>query len=307
MKSKGKLSRWSRTPMERRRSLWGWGFISLWFIGTVAFFVVPMLQTAVYAFSKVTLTSSGVNYQYVGLKNFLYVFTEDADFLPNLTESLGTMLYRVPIIVIFSLLMAMLLRNKFRGKTFFRSVFFFPVIIASGVVITILQTQVMMTGSATTAGQESYMFSAPDFLVLTETLGVPQAVSDLISSVVNGFFDITWKSGVQTVLLLSAVSHISPSSYEAADMEGATAWEKLWKITFPMISPTILVVLVYTIVDTFTDYSNKVMRMISGFFGEGQYEYSTTVGLAYFVIVLVIIGVVSGVFSRWIYYANNDK
>ena len=178
MKSKGKLSRWSRTPMERRRSLWGWGFISLWFIGTVAFFVVPMLQTAVYAFSKVTLTSSGVNYQYVGLKNFLYVFTEDADFLPNLTESLGTMLYRVPIIVIFSLLMAMLLRNKFRGKTFFRSVFFFPVIIASGVVITILQTQVMMTGSATTAGQESYMFSAPDFLVLTETLGVPQGIAN---------------------------------------------------------------------------------------------------------------------------------
>ena len=307
MKSKGKLSRWSRTPMERRRSLWGWGFISLWFIGTVAFFVVPMIQTAVYAFSKVTLTASGVDYRYVGLKNFLYVFTEDADFLPNLTESLGTMLYRVPIIVIFSLLMAMLLRNKFRGKTFFRSVFFFPVIIASGVVITILQTQVMMTGSATTAGQESYMFSAPDFLVLTETLGVPQAVSDLISSVVNGFFDITWKSGVQTVLLLSAVSHISPSSYEAADMEGATAWEKLWKITFPMISPTILVVLVYTIVDTFTDYSNKVMRMINSFFGEGQYEYSTTVGLVYFVIVLVIIGVVSGVFSRWIYYANNDK
>ena len=105
---------------------------------------------------------------------------------------------------------------------------------------------------------------------------------DLADSVVNGFFDITWKSGVQIILLLAAVNHISPSSYEAADIEGATAWEKLWKITIPMISPTILVVVIYSIIDSFTDYNNQIMRMIDEYAGNINYEYSTTIGLVYF-------------------------
>ena len=114
----------------------------------VNFVAPPSMDTLLKAYTKFT---------FVGLDNFIYMFTVDAEFLPNLADSLLKMFYQVPVIVIFSLLIAMVLRGKYVGHTFFRAMFFFPVVIASGVVITILQTQVMMTGSATTAQQQAYI------------------------------------------------------------------------------------------------------------------------------------------------------
>ncbi len=291
------------TVAQKRNERWGWLFILPWFIGAVYFFLVPMIQSGVYAFSKVSMLGGATKFTFVGLDNFIYMFTVDAEFLPNLADSLLKMFYQVPVIVIFSLLIAMVLRGKYVGHTFFRAMFFFPVVIASGVVITILQTQVMMTGSATTAQQQAYMFSLPSFDGLTELFGLPSFAVDLADSVVNGFFDITWKSGVQIILLLAAVNHISPSSYEAADIEGATAWEKLWKITIPMISPTILVVVIYSIIDSFTDYNNQIMRMIDEYAGNINYEYSTTIGLVYFLVILVLVGLVNLIMGRFIHYS----
>ena len=291
------------TVAQKRYERWCWLFILPWFIGAVYFFLVPMIQSGVYAFSKVSMLGGATKFTFVGLDNFIYMFTVDAEFLPNLADSLLKMFYQVPVIVIFSLLIAMVLRGKYVGHTFFRAMFFFPVVIASGVVITILQTQVMMTGSATTAQQQAYMFSLPSFDGLTELFGLPSFAVDLADSVVNGFFDITWKSGVQIILLLAAVNHISPSSYEAADIEGATAWEKLWKITIPMISPTILVVVIYSIIDSFTDYNNQIMRMIDEYAGNINYEYSTTIGLVYFLVILVLVGLVNLIMGRFIHYS----
>lgn len=108
---------------------------------------------------------------------------------------------------------------------------------------------------------------------------------------------------MQIILLLAAVNHISPSSYEAADIEGATAWEKLWKITIPMISPTILVVVIYSIIDSFTDYNNQIMRMIDEYAGNINYEYSTTIGLVYFLVILVLVGLVNLIMGRFIHYS----
>ncbi len=301
----GPARRLGRTAAQKRSERWGWLFILPWFIGAVGFFLVPMLQSAVYAFSKVSMNGGGTQYQFVGLDNFLYVFTVDANFLPNLADSLLNVVYQVPVILVFSLLIAMVLRGRYRGHTFFRAVFFFPVIIASGVAITILREQVMMTGSATTEQQQAYMFSLPSFDGLTEVFGMPGFMVDFANSVVNGFFDITWKSGVQIILLLAAVNHISPSSYEAADIEGATAWEKLWKITVPMISPTILVVVIYSIIDSFTDYGNKIMRMIEEYSQNINYEYSTTIGLIYFLTVLLLVGLVNLIMGRFIQYSTD--
>ena len=137
------------------------------------------------------------------------------------------------------------------------------------------------------------MFAAPSFDYFVENLGVPEAAAELVRNVSSGFFDIVWKSGVQITLLLTAVNHISSSSYEAADIEGASWWEKLWKITFPMISPTVLVVLIYSIIDSFTD-----------FFERGLYEYSATVGIVYFAVILLLVGAVNLIIGRRIQYVT---
>lgn len=291
------------SKMQRRRAWWGRLFILPWFIGAFFFFVIPMLTTVVWAFSNVNFATRTSTF--IGVENFRSLFTEDANFLPNLVKSVGSVILQVPVIVVFSLFIAMILRQKFIGRTVCRAVFFFPVIIASGVVITILRTQVMMTDSATSAAQQAYMFSFPAFDSLTQTLGLPTFITDFVTGIVNGFFDITWKSGVQIVLLLAAVNHISPSSYEAADIEGATAWEKLWKITFPLISPTILVVVIYSIIDSFTDYGNTVMKSITDYFHEGMYAYSNAIALIYFVTILLVVGLVDLIVSRFVFYSTD--
>ena len=292
----------SRTQV--RRALWGLLFVLPWAIGACWLFLIPMGQSVVYAFSKVTLTPTGDDLRYIGIANFRYLFTEDPYFITNLASSLRTMLYQVAVIVVFSLFIAVLLREEFFGRTLVRSIFFFPVIITSGVVITILREQALMTAESLTGQQEAVMFAAPSFDYFVENLGVPEAAAELVRNVSSGFFDIVWKSGVQITLLLTAVNHISSSSYEAADIEGASWWEKLWKITFPMISPTVLVVLIYSIIDSFTDYGNKVMRMITDFFERGLYEYSATVGIVYFAVILLLVGAVNLIIGRRIQYVT---
>ncbi|MDD2361629.1 MAG: sugar ABC transporter permease [Oscillospiraceae bacterium] len=291
------------THMQKKRAIWGVLFILPWFIGAVYFFLIPMIQSAVYAFSDVTLTGTGSAFEFIGMKNFIYMFAQDPNFITNLTGSVINVIYQVPVIVIFSLLIAIILRNKFRCRTLVRAIFFFPVIIASGVVITILREQVMMAATSITEQQQAYMFTAPSFTFFIEQLGVPESITKIVQNVMNGFFDIIWKSGVQIILLLAAVNHIPASSYEAADIEGASAWEKLWKVTFPLISPTVLVVLIYSIIDSFTDYGNLVMRMVSSYFDKGQYEYSATIGITYFIMVLLLVGFVNFIIGRRVHYA----
>jgi ABC-type sugar transport system permease subunit len=305
MKTPEKRRFWQRSNIQKRRAHIGFFFILPWLIGAVAFFAVPMVRSALYAFNDINLTGTGVSYSFKGFDNFIYIFTEDANFLPNLTGAVFGVIYQVPVILVFSLLAAMVLRGKFKGRTLFRAVFFFPVIIASGAVITILREQVMMTASSVTAQQQAYMFTLPAFDGVTRALGLPSFMVSAAKAVVSGFFDITWKSGVQVLLLLAAVTNISQSVYEAADIEGATTWEKLWKITFPLISPTLLVTAIYSIIDSFTDYGNKVMRMITDYFDKGSYEYSTAIGLVYFLTVLLLVGLVNLLLARRVSYVSD--
>ena len=110
-------------------------------------------------------------------------------------------------------------------------------------------------------------------------------------------------TGFNIILLMAAMTNVNRNCYEAADIEGATAWEKLWKITIPMISPTILVVVIYSIIDSFTDYNNQIMRMIDEYAGNINYEYSTTIGLVYFLVILVLVGLVNLIMGRFIHYS----
>ncbi|HOB37332.1 MAG TPA: sugar ABC transporter permease [Candidatus Avimonas sp.] len=288
-----------RSRTQVKRALWGLAFILPWLIGALYFFLYPLIQSVVYAFCKVDLATD--TFKPIGFDNFRYLFTKDPNFITNLTKTIGNVVYQVATIMIFSFLIAILLRNRFYGRTLVRAIFFFPFIISSGVVITILQEQVLMTAEPISQ-QQVYMFAAPSFDYFIEQLSIPESVTNLVKRVSMSFFNIIWKSGVQIILLLTAVNHIPSSSYEAADIEGATGWEKLWKITFPTISPTLLVVLIYSIIDSFTDYGNTIMRMIRNFFELGQYEYSATIGIVYFVIILALVGAVNYLVGRRIHY-----
>ena len=287
--------------LKDQHAKWAWVFLTPWLIGIAVFFVWPMAQSVIYSFSRLTITANGFQLDWVGTENYTHLLTKDTFFLPNLTTALGEVVPSVLMITAFSLFIAVILKEKFIGRSAARTVFFFPVMIASGVIITILKEQVMMsvsTGDDTAA----YLFQAPDLVKTFASFGLPDFVLTSITDIVNGFFDLTWKSGVQMLLLLSAINNIPQSFYEAAVLDGAGAWVKFWKITFPAITPSLLVVIIYTVIDSFLDYDNLVMSMIRDYYQNNNYTYSATIGVIYFVCILALVGLVSLVMRKLVVY-----
>ncbi|MFA6936714.1 MAG: sugar ABC transporter permease [Treponema sp.] len=296
MKDKKNKTKSVKIPdtLEKRKGRWGYVFIAPWIVGFICFFAIPLVNAIYYTFTKITITQSGLNFSWVGFENYLQAFTVDPDFSRNIVESILNIVYQVPIIVFFSLFIALILHGDFKGRTLMRSIFFLPVIISSGVVITILQENVMTSGT----GQASTLFQTGVLSQMLVRSGFPSQIVKVLTDTVGAIFDLTWRSGVQILLLLSALHSIPDSMYEAAKIEGATGWEIFWKITFVMISPTLIMTILYSIIDYFTDYSNKIMRMIVDYVSQGRYEYSTTISIIYFAIVMVIIMLINVFLTR---------
>lgn len=285
--------------LEKQRIRWGWVFLAPWIVGIAIFFLWPMIQTVVYSFSAF---GKGFDTTFIGFENYMHFF-RDALFLQDLLTAVVETLPSTLLIITFSIMIALLLRQEFPMRGLARAVFFLPVIIASGPVISILD-QVMLGGAATDAATgSSYLFQAPDLTLVFADLGVPQQVLESITTIINEIFDLMWKSGVQILLLLAALNSIPTSFYEVAMMEGATGWEKFWKITLPTMSPTLVVVIIYTLIDCFTDYDNVIIRYINDYHTKTNYAYSSTVGMIYCVCVLIIIGIVSLILSRIAFYS----
>lgn len=289
-----------RASFEAIKQRTGYLFLLPWMVGFVFLFMRSLLGTIRYSFYEVKLGEK-IEYTFRGLDFFKKAFVEDVNFLPNLSNSLLSMLYDVPLIIVFSLAVAFVLNKKFFGVNLFKSLFFLPVIIASGVAITIIRgdsfSQVINNSVTTSSMFESN--SLADILLRANIS--PQIVS-FLEGIINRLFNLTWKSGIQILIFLAAIKSIPRSFYEASSIEGASRWESFCKITFPMISPMLVTNLIYTIIDTFTDYSNPVIVYIDSLmgnrFGRMDISYSSALSLIYFVIVFVIIIIVYFISNR---------
>lgn len=292
-----KKRRMSLTQKER----WvGYVFLVPWLIGIVGIFIRPMLESFIYAFSDVKLSTSGIQTFFCGLSNFKTALLVDPDYNKALVNSVFDMVYNIPVIVMFSIFIAGILNQKFFGRGFARVLFFMPVIIASGAVLSILKQSGMMLNFEGT--DTVYMLQSSAFEGILQTIGLPKAMLDFVTQIANHIFDITWKSSIQIILYLAALQTIPRSYYEVASLEGATAWEVFWKITFPVFSPITLVVVVYTIVDSFTNYENGVMSLIDKSFKSFKYGLSAAESWLYFVIILLIIAFITKtIFKRVVY------
>lgn len=277
--------------LSEKQARAGYWFISPWIIGVIFLFLVPVVTSFIYSFCRVGVRAGGAKLDFVGLDNYVYIFTKSESFLPALANSLKDMLYQVPIIAFFSMFIAQILNQKFIGRTAARVMFFLPVIIASGVVIEILTK----TGMSTTVnlGSQSNIFTFQEESAIIKILnqsGLNQTVITYLKSLVSNIFDITWKSGIQILLYLSALQGIPKSYYEVSSMEGATPWEEYWKITFPLLMPMTLVCVVYTIIDSFTYYQNEVMQLIdSNNMASGNAGIGSAISWVYFLIIGIIL------------------
>ncbi|MBQ8979603.1 MAG: sugar ABC transporter permease [Oscillospiraceae bacterium] len=289
---------------EKKKGLYGYGFIGIWFIGALMFFIIPVIQSFWYSFHDVTPDVGQLIKKWVGIENFRRAFTVDPDFRVNLTSVLGDTAWQTPIILIFSLFVAIIINQEFKGRTFARAVFFLPVIIATGPVYAIITGNLSTSGTAD-AEQFSSMFSANMVDELLEFVGIygfNDKLTELLSTMTSDILNLVWKCGIQIIVFLAALQGIPASAKEAANIEGATAWEFFWKITLPYVSPMILVNLVYTIIDTFVATDNKVMTRVLQIQDDWKYGLSAAMAWSYFVIVLVVVGIIFAIMNKIVYY-----
>ena len=307
----------TKIPYEKKKGLYGYGFIALWFIGTLWLFIIPVLTSLWYSLCDTQLlakadalekgmTSAGIYTEWNGFKNFVNAFTVDTEFLPKLGNSLGEILPNTIVIMIFSLFIAVILNQKFRGRTLARAIFFLPVLIATGPVISVINGDMTSQGISD-ASQFSTLFKTDLVTELMEFIGIyniNQTFTDVINNITSDVLNLVWNSGIQILIFLSALQTIPPSAKEAASIEGATAWEFFWKITFPYISPMILSNLVYTVIDAFVSTDNQVMEYVLKQSGNWEYGYAAALAWIYFAIVGACLGLICVIINRFVYYEN---
>lgn len=292
--------------LERKRSLTGYLYLIPWLLGILLFFLYPLFITIYYSFSNINMSTLKITY--IGIKNFKDAFYTDAKFPVMLTTAIGSCAANVPLILIFSFMVALLLRKKFKGNFIVKAIFFLTVILASDVFL-MMRSQ---TSNITDAPMQSVMTESSDIFTKMESfsiskyligLGINSAWVDYIDNAIQNISTITIRSGIQIFIFLAGLNAIPDSMYEASHIEGATAWENIWKITLPLMTPMILVNLIYTIVDSFETLTNPLLNYISNMaFSSFNFGYSAALSIIYFGIILSILGIVVLLIRKRIYY-----
>ncbi len=283
--------------VESRKSQYGMMFVLPWIIGVIMFFIVPILQSLIFSFSEVFIEADGVVMDFIGVENFRYLISEDPDYLKLLSSSVTQFLYSLPLILIISLVLALILNQKFRGRLFFRSLFFLPVIIASGIVLEVFfdVTSENTAALGVSTSMTANMFSVSDIMTL---LDLPQKVATYVQVVITNIFDLVWSCGIQIILFIAGLQSIPGTVYEASKVEGATKWEEFWFITFPMISRVVLLTGIFTMVQLFTDNRNPMISKAYTMMGSGIYDLTSAMLWFYFLIVGVIMILIVGLYSK---------
>ena len=284
--------------IETLKSRYAYIFVTPWIIGLLWFFVFPLLQSVLFSFSNVTIGVGKINLEFVGLKNFEYILTEDPLFVDNLFVELGKMFYTVPLIIIISLVIGILLNAKFKGRMLFRAVYFLPVIIAAGPVLKLLF--MYQSGNITNQAQEEAVAGTMiDVSTLIAYIGLPTQISEYLNIALSGLMNIIWNCGIQIVLFIAGMQTIPDLLYEVSKVEGATKWEEFWFITFPLLSQVVILVMLYTIVEMMTLQTHSVMMRAYTIMYSQNYGDASAMLWLYFVIVGIVSALVFWVYMRF--------
>ena len=296
--------------LERRRAKAGWMFVLPFLIGFILIYL-PIV------FESVKLTFCESNFRsvtFIGWENYKvalidYAASSGETFLIVLFQGMQQLALDVPAILIFSLFMAVLLNQKMVGRAAFRAIFFVPVILSTGLAESVEAQSILGSNTSINTGEgenaTDQIISVMDMEALFSNLMVGQELAQYVTQLINNIFGIVNRSGVQMLIFLAGLQSISPAIYESCQIDGATSWETFWKITFPMISPMILVNAVYTVIDSFTLKDNVVMSWI-GSLADVTDGVRSAMYWMYFLSVVIIIAAVAGFISAFVFYQKRD-
>ena len=288
-----------------RRNRIGYFFIFPLILGVLLIFIPNLIQTAQFSISQIQIGTSGYTLDYKGVENYVTAFTTDPFFIRYSLQSLGKLASTVPVLVIFSLFIATLLNQKFRGRLVARAIFFVPVILSTGIISAVETLEGGGIDFLATVGSDRLQTGTTDTMqglqidALLLSMDFSPTLISIVTGAVSGIYSIVQQSGMQIFILLAALQEIPTPLYEAARVEGCNSWEVFWKITFPMISPQLAVCVVYTIIDSYSRSDSALFSYINNLaFGQNQYELATAMYLSYLVFLAFFIGVVFFLLSR---------
>ena len=294
--------------LTRHRARLGYAFISPFIIGFIFFMIKPLYQSLTMSLSAVDVSVNGFVMEWNNYGNYIRAFTVDPEFNRLLLTSIATMFYRSLATIVFSLFVALLLNQKFKGRALVRSIFFLCVILSSGVLVGLEYNNALLSQLKATIeeqGNSNTITVVLEEILVSNTGGVNGVSGKLFKTlfeIIDSIYDVAMASGIQIIIFLSGLQNIPPSMYEAADMEGCTSWERLWKITVPMVSPLLSVCWVYTIIDFFTKTDNAIMKKINDvMIGQLNYGFSSALAWIYFIVVMALIGLTSLLISKVVY------
>ena len=277
-----------------KRKLLGFTFLIPFLLGFLMFFAMPLGQTVFYSFQKITIDDVGnMQFESVGMQNYIDLFnkevaTDKTQILRVLADENLNMIINMPLITLLSLFLALLANRQFKGRAIVRMIFFLPIILGLEVVTDMLT--VTTGGDWVQAGGGLFAESFVARMLVRYT-SIPMTYLRPIIQFVENIFTVISRSGVQTLVFLAALQSISPSMYEVAKIEGATAYETFWKVTIPSIMHIVVFVVIYTIVDVFL--TSRIAEEAYNFaFLNNKIGIGSSLSVVYIINVLLVLGVV---------------
>ncbi len=282
-----------KMSLHEKDQLKGFVFVAPFIVGCILFFIYPISLSLRLAFGKVD-NIVGMKISWIGMGNFVRAFFVDIKFLPMFWQSISTTLVNFPLTVVLSLIIAILLNRDIKCRGLFRVIFFIPFLLGSGAVMQQLLNQGVARSVLNISDGRIIPYNVLAYFGPT--------IMEAVQSVFSVLIKVLWGSGVQILLFLSGLQSISPSLYEAAKIDGATEWEIFWKVTIPMISPIMLLVMVYTVVASFTDLSNPLLSYMQTFgFANAMFEYAAAMGWIYFAFIGIVIALIFGIMKKYMH------
>jgi len=230
-----------RLTNKKKKMLYGFLFSTPWLIGFALFGVYPIIRSLRFAFStgeRFNADTGKFIFEGFGFTHIKDLFSNEPEMLGIIGNFSLDLLLTVPIVLVFALILAILLNHKIKGRAIFRSIFFLPVVLLSGTMLSYLGSYNLLSVPAISNGSLYEVINNyfPDFL------------SETIITIFSKIVLILWLSGVQILIFLAGLSKVDKSIYEAAKVDGASGWECFWKITFPQVIPLMYINIIYTTV-----------------------------------------------------------
>lgn len=298
-----------RLSLSQKKAVWGIIFLLPWLLGFLLFFLKPLVESIYYSFNKVKIVENGVQTEFVGWDNYIKAFKIDPIFNRLVITMVISTLPQVLIIIIFSIIAAILINGKYPGRSIARTIFFIPIIMGTEIAsATLVGSDLVSQELAGGRGIEA--FSSRLVIDVLMNTGLPTEIVGYVSGAVNNIFSVLANSGVPTLIFLAGLQTISPSLYEVAKIEGASAHETFWKVTLPMLSPMILVSTVYSIIDRFFKHSTVIDGVTYGMidriyeiaFRQANYGLAAAMATVYMLVTVFVILVISLLISKVVFY-----